>query len=160
MPANINRVVLEGNLTRDPELRQANSGTSIANLRIAVNDRLKRGEQWEDAAYYFDVVVFGRQAESCGQYLQRGSGVIVDGKLTWREYEAKDGSGKRQAIEVRADNIRFTSRAGGGGGGGFGGGGGGGSYGGGGGGGGSTYVPPATREPDFGGAGPDDDIPF
>lgn len=161
MAANINRVVIEGNLTKDPEVRQTPSGTSVATLRVAVNDRIKRGEEWVDAAYYFDVVVWGRTAEQCGQFLQRGSGIMVDGKLTWREYEAKDGSGKRQSIEIKADNVRFGARSGGGGeGGGYsGGGGGGGSYGGSRGGG-ATYVPPASSEPDFGGAGPDDDIPF
>lgn len=153
MPTNINRVVLEGNLTKDPEVRQTPSGTSVATLRIAVNDRVKRGEEWVDAAYYFDVIVWGRTAEQCGQYLSRGSAIIVDGKLTWREYEAKDGSGKRQVIEVKADNVRFGARSGDGGGGGRGGDGG--SQGGG-----VTYVPPASNEPDFGGSGPDDDIPF
>jgi single-strand DNA-binding protein len=155
MPTNINRVVLEGNLTKDPEVRQTPSGTSVATLRIAVNDRVKRGEEWVDAAYYFDVIVWGRTAEQCGQYLSRGSAIIVDGKLTWREYEAKDGSGKRQVIEVKADNVRFGARSADGGGGGRGGDGGGSSQGGG-----ATYVPPASNEPDFGGSGPDDDIPF
>jgi single-strand DNA-binding protein len=158
MATNINRVVIEGNLTKDPEVRQTPSGTSVATLRVAVNDRIKRGEEWVDTAYYFDVVVWGRTAEQCGQFLQRGSGIMVDGKLTWREYDAKDGSGKRQSIEIKADNVRFGARGGGEGGGG-------GSYGGGGnraggGGGGSTYVPQSGSEPDFGGARPDDDIPF
>lgn len=155
MAGNINRVVIEGNLTRDVELRQTPSGTSVATLRVAVNDRVKRGEQWEDAAYYFDVVVWGRDAERAAQYLTRGSAVMVDGKLTWREYEAKDGSGKRQAIEIKADNLRFGARSGGAEGGGSGGG-----YGGSRAGGGSTYVPQSGSEPDFGGARPDDDIPF
>jgi single-strand DNA-binding protein len=162
MAQNINRVVIEGNLTKDPEVRQTPSGTSVATLRVAVNDRIKRGEEWVDAAYYFDVVVWGRTAEQCGQFLNRGSGIMVDGKLTWREYEAKDGSGKRQVVEIKADNVRFGARStDGGGGGGRGGDGGGYSGGGGGGGGGgATYVPPASSEPDFGGSGPDDDIPF
>ena len=159
MAANINRVVIEGNLTKDPEVRQTPSGTSVATLRVAVNDRIKRGEEWVDAAYYFDVVVWGRTAEQCGQFLTRGSGIMVDGKLTWREYEAKDGSGKRQSIEIKADNLRFGARGEGGGGGGNRGGSGG-SSGGSQGGGGSTYVPPSSSEPDFGGSGPDDDIPF
>ena len=160
MAANINRVVIEGNLTKDPEVRQTPSGTSVATLRVAVNDRIKRGEEWVDAAYYFDVVVWGKTAEQCGQYLTRGSGIMVDGKLTWREYEAKDGSGKRQSIEIKADNVRFGARAEGGGGGNRGGAGGGGGYSGSQGGGGATYVPPASNEPDFAGSGPDDDIPF
>ena len=116
MPQNINSVVLVGNLTRDPELRHTPSGTAVTTLRIAVNDRVKRGEEWQDAAYYFDVTVWGRQAENCAQYLAKGRPVGVQGKLTWREWDAQDGS-KRQSVEIVADNIQFLgSRDGGGGG--------------------------------------------
>jgi single-strand DNA-binding protein len=106
MPQNINSVVLVGNLTRDPELRHTPSGTAVTTLRIAVNDRVKRGEEWTDAAYYFDVTVWGRTAENCAQYLAKGRPVGVQGKLTWREWDAQDGS-KRQSVEVVADNIQF-----------------------------------------------------
>jgi single-strand DNA-binding protein len=106
MPQNINSVVLVGNLTRDPELRHTPSGTAVTTLRIAVNDRVKRGEEWTDAAYYFDVTVWGRTAENCAQYLAKGRPVGVQGKLTWREWDAQDGT-KRQAVEVVADNIQF-----------------------------------------------------
>ena len=101
MPQNINSVVLVGNLTRDPELRHTPSGTAVTTLRIAVNDRVKRGEEWTDAAYYFDVTVWGRTAENCAQYLAKGRPVGVQGKLTWREWDAQDGS-KRQSVEVVA----------------------------------------------------------
>ncbi len=114
MAQNINSVVLTGNLTRDPELRHTPSGTAVTTLRIAVNDRVKRGEEWQDAAYYFDVTVWGRTAENCAQYLAKGRPVGVQGKLTWREWDAQDGT-KRQAVEVVADNVQFLgSRDGGG----------------------------------------------
>jgi single-strand DNA-binding protein len=114
MPQNINSVVLVGNLTKDPELRHTPSGTAVTTLRVAVNDRVKRGEEWTDAAYYFDVTVWGRTAENCAQYLAKGRPVGVQGKLTWREWDAQDGT-KRQAVEVVADNVQFLgSRDGGG----------------------------------------------
>ena len=106
MPQNVNSVALIGNLTRDPELRHTPSGTAVTTLRIAVNDRVKRGEEWTDAAYYFDVTVWGRQAENCAQYLAKGRPVGVQGKLTWREWDAQDGT-KRQSVEVVADTIQF-----------------------------------------------------
>jgi single-strand DNA-binding protein len=106
MPQNINSVVLVGNLTRDPELRHTPAGTAVTTLRIAVNDRVKRGEDWQDAAYYFDVTVWGRTAENCAQYLAKGRPVGVQGKLTWREWDAQDGT-KRQSVEVVADNVQF-----------------------------------------------------
>jgi len=111
MPQNINSVVLVGNLTRDPELRHTPSGTAVTTLRIAVNDRVKRGEEWTDAAYYFDVTVWGRTAENCAQYLAKGRPVGVQGKLTWREWDAQDGS-KRQSVEVVADNVQFLGSRG------------------------------------------------
>jgi single-strand DNA-binding protein len=146
MAVNINSVVLVGNLTRDPELRHTPSGTAVTTLRIAVNDRVKKGEEWSDAAYYFDVTVWGRTAENCAQFLAKGRPVGVQGKLTWREWDAQDGT-KRQSVEVVADNVQFLgSRDGGGG-----------EPGGGG-----QFVPPAAAAAgaDFGSAPADDDIPF
>jgi single-strand DNA-binding protein len=106
MAQNINSVVLVGNLTKDPELRHTPAGTAVTTLRVAVNDRVKRGEEWTDAAYYFDVTVWGRTAENCAQYLAKGRPVGVQGKLTWREWDAQDGT-KRQSVEIVADNIQF-----------------------------------------------------
>ena len=106
--ANINRVVLVGNLTKDPELRHTPSGTSVTKLRIAVNTRQKdqaTGE-WGDKPNYFDVTVWGNQAESCAQFLARGRPVAIDGRLDWREWEAQDGS-KRQAVEIIAESVQF-----------------------------------------------------
>jgi single-strand DNA-binding protein len=109
MAANINRVVLVGNLTRDPELRHTPSGMAVCSLRLAVNSRRKDPStgEWGEKPNYFDITVWGNQGESCAQYLSKGRPVAVDGRLDWREYEAKDGSGKRQAIEIIADSVQF-----------------------------------------------------
>ena len=108
MAGNINRVVLVGNLTRDPELRHTPSGTPVCSLRLAVNTRRKdESGQWTDKPNYFDVSVWGAQGESCAQYLAKGRPVAIDGRLEWREWEATDGSGKRQAVEIVADNVQF-----------------------------------------------------
>jgi single-strand DNA-binding protein len=116
--SNINRVLVTGNLTKDPELRSTPSGTSICKLRIAVNSRRKDASgQWVDKPNYFDVTVWGAQGENCAQYLQKGRGVAIDGRLDWREWEATDGSGKRQAVEIIADTVQFLGGGGDGGGG-------------------------------------------
>ena len=105
--ANINRVVLVGNLTKDPELRHTPSGTAVCSLRVAVNSR-RRDEsgQWVDKPNYFDVSIFGNQAESSAQYLSKGRPVGIDGRLDWREWEAQDGS-KRQAVQIIAESVQF-----------------------------------------------------
>jgi single-strand DNA-binding protein len=117
--ANINRVVLVGNLTKDPELRHTPSGTAVCKLRLAVNTRQKDAQgNWGDKPNYFDITVWGNQGESCAQYLSKGRPVGVDGRLDWREWDAQDGT-KRQAVEIIADTVQFLgSRDGGGGGGG------------------------------------------
>jgi single-strand DNA-binding protein len=149
MPANINRVVLVGNLTRDPELRHTPGGTAVCSLRIAVNSR-RRDEsgQWVDKPNYFDVSVFGNQAESSAQYLSKGRPVAIDGRLDWREWDAQDGT-KRQAVQIIAESVQFLGgRGDGDGGGGFGGGG-------------NQFVPSGagSENADFP-AATDDDIPF
>jgi single-strand DNA-binding protein len=113
--ANINRVVLVGNLTKDPELRHTPSGTAVCSLRIAVNSR-RRDEtgQWVDKPNYFDVSIFGNQAESSAQYLSKGRPVGIDGRLDWREWEAQDGS-KRQAVQIIAESVQFLGGRGDGG---------------------------------------------
>jgi single-strand DNA-binding protein len=105
---NINRVVITGNLTRDPELRSTPGGTSVCSLRVAVNSRRKEAEtgQWVDKPNYFDVTVFGTQGENCAQYLAKGRPVAVEGRLNWREWEAQDGS-KRQSVDIIADAVQF-----------------------------------------------------
>jgi single-strand DNA-binding protein len=117
---NINRVVLTGNLTRDPELSALPSGTQVCSLRVACNTRRKDNSsgEWVEQPNYFDVTVWGAQGENCANYLSKGRPVAIDGRLRWREWEAKDGSGKRQAVDIIADNVQFLgSRDGGDGGG-------------------------------------------
>jgi single-strand DNA-binding protein len=106
---NINRVVLTGNLTRDPELRSLPSGMSVCSLRIAVNTRRKgAGGEWEDKANYFDVTVWGAQGENSARYLSKGRPVAIDGRLEWREWDTQDGQ-KRQAVDIVADSVQFLS---------------------------------------------------
>jgi len=106
--ANINRVVLVGNLTRDPELRHTPSGMAVCSLRIAVNTRRKDSQtgEWTEKPNYFDVTVWGNQGENCAQYLSKGRPVAIDGRLEWREWDAQDGT-KRQAVEIIADSVQF-----------------------------------------------------
>ena len=112
---NINRVVLTGNLTRDPELRSLPSGMSVCSLRIASNTRRKDGDNWVDKPNYFDVTVWGAQGENCSTYLAKGRPVALDGRLEWREWQDKEGN-KRQSIDIIADSVQFLgSREGGGG---------------------------------------------
>jgi single-strand DNA-binding protein len=104
---NINRVVLTGNLTTEPELRNLPSGMSVCKLRVACNTRRKGASgEWEDKPNYFDVTVWGAQGENCARYLSKGRPVAIDGRLEWREWEAKEG-GKRQAIDIVADSVQF-----------------------------------------------------
>ena len=105
---NINRVVLTGNLTSDPELRSTPSGTAVCKLRVACNTRRKDGAsgEWVDKPNYFNVTVWGAQGENAARYLSKGRPVAIDGRLEWSEWEAQDGS-KRQAVEIIADTVQF-----------------------------------------------------
>jgi single-strand DNA-binding protein len=104
---NINRVVLTGNLTRDPELRSTSGGTSVCSLRIASNTRRRNSAgEWEDKPNYFDVTVWGAQGENCANYLSKGRPVAIDGRLEWREWQDKEGN-KRQSIDIIADSVQF-----------------------------------------------------
>jgi len=150
---NINRVVLTGNLTRDPELRSTPSGTSVCSLRVACNTRRKDSTgNWVDKPNYFDVTVWGAQGENCAQYLSKGRPVAVDGRLEWREWDDQNGN-KRQAVDIIADSVQFL----------------GGREEGAGGGNGSRFTPQADvpadtsdfqQQPVSTGAASDDDIPF
>ncbi len=156
--SNINVVVITGNLTQDPELRHTGGGTAVCELRVAVNSRRKDGAtgEWVDKPNYFNVTVWGAQGENCANYLAKGRPVAIEGRLDWREWEAKDGSGKRQAVQIVANSVQFL-----------------GSRDGAGGGNGNGFTPPQSDTPtdtsDYdaapagagasGGSG-DDDIPF
>ena len=110
MAASINRVVLVGNLTRDPELRHTPGGTPVCSLRVAVNSRRKdESGQWVDKPNYFSISVFGNQAESCAQYLAKGRRVAIEGRLQHSEWQAEDGS-RRQKLEVIASSVEFLDR--------------------------------------------------
>jgi single-strand DNA-binding protein len=159
--SNVNVVVITGNLTQDPELRHTGGGTAVCELRVAVNSRRKEGNDWVDKPNYFNVVVFGGQGENCANYLSKGRPVAIEGRLDWREWEAKEGGGKRQAVQIIANTVQFLgSRDGSGGGGNANGGGDGGGFTP------SSDVPADTS--DFEGAaaggsgstGSEDDIPF
>ena len=152
---NINRVVMTGNLTADPELRSTGGGTSVCSLRIACNTRRKDGTtgEWVDKPNYFNVTVWGNQGENAARYLSKGRPVAIDGRLEWREWDAQDGT-KRSAVDIIADSVQFLgSREDPSGGGGFAGGGA------------SQGTDPAVNDRDFqpapvSGSPGDDDIPF
>jgi single-strand DNA-binding protein len=110
MGTNINRVVLTGNLTQDPELRSTQDGSAVCNLRVATNTRRKDSAsgEWADKPNYFDVVVWGAQGENAARYLTKGRPIAIDGRLAWREYDAQDGS-TRQAVQIIADTVQFLS---------------------------------------------------
>lgn len=105
----INKVVISGNLTRDPELRTTPGGTDVLSLGVAVNDRAKNQQtgQWEDRPSFVDCVMFGNRAQSLAPYLSKGSKVAIEGKLRWSQWQAQDGS-KRSKIEVVVDEIEFV----------------------------------------------------
>jgi single-strand DNA-binding protein len=108
--ASLNKVLLLGNLTRDPELRYAPNGTAVARFGLAINSRYRQGEEWKDDVCFVDVVVFGRQAETAGEYLSKGRMALIEGRLQWRSWEGQDGQ-KRSKHEVIAERVQFMSRA-------------------------------------------------
>jgi single-strand DNA-binding protein len=108
--ASLNKVFLIGNLTRPPELRYTPSGTAVADLRLAVNRNYttQGGEKREETSF-LTVIVWGKQAESCGEYLDKGSPILIEGRLQTREWEGKDGQ-KRSVVEVVAERVQFMGR--------------------------------------------------
>ncbi len=104
-----NKVILIGNLTRDPEMRYTPNGTPVTTFGLAVNRRFRQGDEQREEVCFIDIVVFGRQAETCSQYLTKGSGVIVDGRLSQQRWETEDGM-KRSKHEVVAQDVRFMPR--------------------------------------------------
>ena len=110
--ASFNKVILLGNLTRDPELKKSPSGASVARLRLAVNEtyRDRQTGQPKEVACFVDVAVWDKQAESCGQYLTRGSQILVEGRLVYEEWKNAQGEA-RNRISVRADRVQFINTA-------------------------------------------------
>lgn len=111
--ASINRVILVGNLTRDPELKFTPAGKPLATFGVAVNRVPYTNDQGEriEGVDFFNVVVYDRQAETTHQYLRKGSGVAIDGKLRYRSWQTDDGQ-KRSVVEVVAQNVQFLPRGG------------------------------------------------
>jgi single-strand DNA-binding protein len=112
----INRVVLVGRLTRDPELRELPSGQSVCNLRVACNGTRRDPDgEYRERPHYFDVATFATQAENVARYMRKGSRIAIDGRLEWREWETTDRSQiaqqKRQAVSVVAETVQFLDRS-------------------------------------------------
>lgn len=135
----INRVVISGNLTRDPELKATAGGMSVLKLGVAVNDRRKNSQtgEWEDVPNFVDVTVFGARGEALSRFLSKGAKVAVEGKLRWSQWESPQGE-KRSKLEVVADEVEFLSSRDGGSG---------------------SYTPPAGAS-SGGGADDGEEIPF
>ena len=110
-----NKVILLGNLTRDPEVRYTPGGTAVASFAIAVNRRYKQGEEMKDEVSYIDIVVFGKTAENCGQYLNKGDAILIEGRLQQRRWDDKDSGQKRSKVEVVAQVVNFMPKRTGGG---------------------------------------------
>lgn len=114
--ASYNRVILLGNLTRDPELRYISSGTAVSDVGLAVNDRRKNANgEWVDEVTYVEVTLWGRTAELASEYLSKGSPVFFEGRLKFDSWETQDGQ-KRSKLRVVADRMQFIGGRGQGGG--------------------------------------------
>ncbi len=113
--ASFNRVILVGNVTRDPELRYISSGTAVTDIGLAVNERVKRNEQWVEEANFFDVTLWGRTAEVANEYLSKGAPVLIEGRLKYDTWE-KDGQ-KRSKVKIIGEKMQMLGGGGGGGGG-------------------------------------------
>jgi single-strand DNA-binding protein len=113
--SSLNRVVLIGRLTQDPELRELPSGQSVCNLRVACNGNRRDPEGgYRERPNYFDVGIFGAQADNVNRYIRKGSRVAIDGRLAWREWETADqsesGPQKRQAVSIVAESVQFLDK--------------------------------------------------
>lgn len=110
--ASYNKVLLMGNLTKDPELRYTPQGTAVANLRLAVNRKYRtKDQELKEEVCFITAVVWSKQAETCNQYLHKGSSVFVEGRLQSRSWEDNAGA-KRSVIEVRAERVQFMGAPG------------------------------------------------
>jgi len=109
--ASFNKVLLMGNLTRDPELRYTSGGAAVASFGLAVNRKYKAGDQWKEEVCFVDITVWAKQGENCAEYLSKGSPVFIEGRLNYQAWES-DGQ-KRNKLEVVANNVQFLGRPGG-----------------------------------------------
>ena len=108
--ASFNKVILLGNLTRDPEMRQTPSGTAVCSFGIATNRKYRQGEEQKEEVCFVDITVFGRQAELATQYLSKGRMVLLEGRLQYRTWEDQNGQ-RRNKLDVVAENINFMPRS-------------------------------------------------
>src|SRR2546427_4405545 len=108
--ASFNKVILLGNLTRDPELRYTPNGTPVATFGLAVNRRSGQGDERREEVCFVDIVTFGREAETASEFLSKGRAALIEGRLQWRSWEGQDGQ-KRSKHEVVAERIQFMPRA-------------------------------------------------
>jgi len=104
--ASFNKVLLMGNLTRDPELKYAKSGAAICSFGLAVNEKYKQGEEWKEKVHFVDITVWAKPGENCAKYLKKGSLIHLEGRLNYQTWEA-DGGQKRSKLEVVANNVQF-----------------------------------------------------
>jgi single-strand DNA-binding protein len=104
--AQFNKIILIGNLTRDPELRYTPNGTAVTRMGLAVNTTFGQGDDRKDTVCFIDVTVFGRQAETTAEYLAKGSPALIEGRLQWRSWEDPDGQ-KHSKHEVVAERVQF-----------------------------------------------------
>ncbi len=109
--ASLNKVLLIGNLTKDPEVKYLPDGAAVADLRIAVSEKLlnRTTNETVEKTCFLDVVVWRKQAETCGKYLSKGSPIFVEGRLQMDEWDAPDGGGKRSKLRVQASRVQFLS---------------------------------------------------
>lgn len=110
--ASYNRTIIVGNLTRDVELRHIPSGTAVADIGVAINDREKRGDEWVDVTTFVDVTLWGRTAEVAAEFLSKGSPVLVEGKLRLETWNAKESGEKRSKLKVVADKMQLLGSKG------------------------------------------------
>jgi single-strand DNA-binding protein len=106
--ASYNSVILVGSLTRDPEVKFLQSGTAVCELGLAINERVKRGDEWVEDVCFVDVTLFGRQAEVAGEYLSKGAPVLIAGRLKYEQWE-KDGQ-KRSKLKVVAEKLQMLGQ--------------------------------------------------
>ena len=111
--ASFNKVLLMGNLTRDPELRFTSNGSALTKFGLAVNRKYKAGEEWKEEVCFVDITVWGKQAENCAEYLSKGRPVFIEGRLQFSTWETDDGQ-KRNKLEVVANTVQFLGQGGGG----------------------------------------------
>lgn len=112
--ASFNRVILVANLTRDPEVRYLASGTAVADISLAVNEKYKKGDEWVEDVSFVDVTLFGRTAEVCGEYCKKGSQILIEGRLKQDKWEDKDSGQKRSKLKVVGESMTLLGSKGGG----------------------------------------------